>query len=674
LLSAVTGWADVELYAALREVVEQHLMVVDGAGRGYAFRHALTRDVVYSDMLPGERGALHMAYGTALAGDPSLAGADAATAATLAYHWYAALDLPRALDSSVEAARVASAAFASAEAQFHLERALELWPRVPDAAERTGTSLDELLGQAALSAYQAGQLDRARSLVERAVAAVPPEAGSRQLAVQLERKAEILRSLGHEDSAAADYRRALELLDPHVDQALRARVLGALARVVMVAGLPEEGVGIARDAVAAAEAAGLPASLAESLVSLGTSLAYSGDIDGGLAWLRQAHELAGTLPDPQHLLRCQVNFSDVLEMAGLHDEAEAVAAAGVALAAETGFSRSIGAFLTGNRIEPLLRLGRWDEAEQLAAAELRNGPAGVFRSSIVEVLARIAVYRGDYEAAEALTRNAVIGTVINWQYSLPIATTSAEIALGRRDLAAARRVVRQALEDRTSELDGRYLLPLLCVGYQVEAELGSATASDSLFELLSSLTPETAPLGLTQVAYHAVALAERARVQAAPGDVGSWSRAAAAAEDFGDVALLAYARLRLAEAQLRSGERTAATNLLQDVQRVALQLRARPILQAVEQLAARGRLPLGSAPTEGQRNLDSYGLTERERLVLGHLAAGRSNADIAVSLFISPKTASVHVSNLMAKLGVGNRVEAAALAYRLGVTPVEPAV
>jgi ATP/maltotriose-dependent transcriptional regulator MalT len=381
-----------------------------------------------------------------------------------------------------------------------------------------------------------------------------------------------------------------------------------------------------------------------------------------------------TLPDAQHLLRCQVNFSDILEMAGLHDEAESVAAAGVALAAETGFARSIGAFLTGNRIEPLLRLGRWDEAEQLAAVELRNGPSGVFRSSILEVLARIAVYRGDYEAAEALTANAVVGTVINWQYSLPLATTAAEIALGRRDLAGARKVVRQALDDRTSSLDGRYLLPLVCVGYQIEAELGSATAADSLFPLLQAHLSDAPPLGLTQAAYHAVALAERGRLQTPPGQIRTWASAARAAEDFGDVALLAYTRLHLAETQLRGGDRTAATNTLQDVRRVAQQLRTRPILEQVEQLATRGRLPLGSATLEGERHLASYGLTERESLVLGHLAAGRSNADIAASLFISPKTASVHVSNLMAKLGVANRVEAAAMAYRLGVTPIEPAV
>lgn len=62
-----------------------------------------------------------------------------------------------------------------------------------------------------------------------------------------------------------------------------------------------------------------------------------------------------------------------------------------------------------------------------------------------------------------------------------------------------------------------------------------------------------------------------------------------------------------------------------------------------------------------------YGLTDRERVVLAHVAAGSTNGQIAKALFISPKTASVHVSNILAKLGVDRRGAAAAMAHRLGV-------
>ena len=109
--------------------------MVDHTGRGYAFRHALTRDAVYDDMLPGERGRLHAAYGEALTRDPSLAGDDAAVPAALAHHWYAALDLPRALPASIAAARQALTTFAPAEAR-HQERALEIRARAAHQAEQ----------------------------------------------------------------------------------------------------------------------------------------------------------------------------------------------------------------------------------------------------------------------------------------------------------------------------------------------------------------------------------------------------------------------------------------------------------------------------------------------------------------------------------------------------------
>ena len=106
LLAEVAGLGENELYAALREAVENHLLVVAPDGQGYAFRHALTRDAVYEDMLPGERVRLHAAYGEALERDPGLAAGEAGQAGlatALAYHWYAALDLPRALPASIDA-------------------------------------------------------------------------------------------------------------------------------------------------------------------------------------------------------------------------------------------------------------------------------------------------------------------------------------------------------------------------------------------------------------------------------------------------------------------------------------------------------------------------------------------------------------------------------------------
>src|SRR5262249_57283588 len=133
LLSAVASLPEPELYAALREAVEHQVLVVDGDA--YAFRHTLLRDAIYDDMLPGEGVRLHAAYAAALVEGGAIQHEGAAPAGELAHHLSSAHDLAGALPVLLEAARQAAAAYAHAEAQRHLERALEVWSRVPDAEE-----------------------------------------------------------------------------------------------------------------------------------------------------------------------------------------------------------------------------------------------------------------------------------------------------------------------------------------------------------------------------------------------------------------------------------------------------------------------------------------------------------------------------------------------------------
>jgi DNA-binding NarL/FixJ family response regulator len=69
----------------------------------------------------------------------------------------------------------------------------------------------------------------------------------------------------------------------------------------------------------------------------------------------------------------------------------------------------------------------------------------------------------------------------------------------------------------------------------------------------------------------------------------------------------------------------------------------------------------------GQADVVRLGLTSREAEVLNLVAAGKTNREIGTELFVSDKTASVHVSNILRKLGVSSRVDAAAVAQRVGV-------
>src|ERR1700722_12703081 len=258
LLAEVAGLDEAELFAALREALEGHLLVVDQTGHGYEFRHALTRDAVYEDMLPGERVRLHAAYGETLAREPGLAGEDTGVAAALAHHWYAALDLPRALPASVSAGQ-AMTSYAPAEAQRHLERALEIWPRVADAEERTGLDQVEVIRLAADAAYQSGAVDRSVSLFDQALAELPAEGDSVRRALVIERRALALRDSGRETEAIAELERALALLPPGEVTRAHAVVLASLAGALLRTSARDAAAGeVAERAVAGARAAGAP--------------------------------------------------------------------------------------------------------------------------------------------------------------------------------------------------------------------------------------------------------------------------------------------------------------------------------------------------------------------------------------------------------------------------------
>ena len=143
--------------------------------------------------------------------------------------------------------------------------------------------------------------------------------------------------------------------------------------------------------------------------------------------------------------------------------------------------------------------------------------------------------------------------------------------------------------------------------------------------------------------------------------------AAASADRFEVSFPAAYARFRQAEAVVRmGGSRPDAAALLADARRRAAALGARPLQEAIDELSRRARLD-DDGSDEGDDAGPLPGLSPREREVLSLVAIGRSNRQIAEQLYISPKTASVHVSNILAKLGVSSRGEAAAVAHRLGV-------
>jgi DNA-binding CsgD family transcriptional regulator len=640
LVAAVAPLDATRLYAALRETVEQQLLVIDASGRGYAFRHALARDALYDDLLPGERVALHAAYGAALSERPELAGPDVAP--MLAYHFHAAHDLPRALSASIEAGRRAAETFAPTEAQRHFERALELWPQVADAPERTGMDAAEVGRLAAAAAYRGGAVDRAISLLDAALSAVGDAGDPARRAQLLEARSHALRDVGRTQDAIAALESAASQLPAEPPSAARSSILAALSQTYARVDLKRSMIEAER-AIAAAEAAGCAREAAIGRITLGSAKANLGEPLEGLAVVQEGLDGARAAGDADAALRGFINVSDTLAILGRHEEAIEAAAAGVALAERSGFGRTLGAFLTGNRIESLLPLGRWDEAEAELARVTRAGPgAGVFAATLHELRARLLVARGRYEEAEAAVaaaRRELGEEPDNPQYSLPLATLDAEIALGRGDSERARGHVRAAFAAPDDNFTSRYVWPLIWMAARLgEDRLALAERVDG-----AELPDPQAYLALARAELGALA----------------WPDAAATTAD---PYLRAYALVRAAEAHAAAGERDAAAEAVAEASALAEQLGATPLVEAAAALARRARL--SPAAPAGD---DAFGLTAREREVLGLIADGRSNGQIAEALFISRKTASVHVSNILAKLGASTRLEAAAIAHRSGL-------
>jgi len=682
LLAEICGIGGAEFYVGLREAVESHLLVVDHTGRGYAFRHALTRDAVYEDLLPGERVALHAAYGEALSREPALAGDDAAVPAALAYHWYAALDLPRALPASIAAARQALTSFAAAEAQRHLERALEIWPRVPDAEQRAGMDQAEVASLAGEAAHRAGNIDRSLALLDQALAGLPAEGDPVRRALLLEHRAHALRDSGPEAEAIAVLEQALALLPPDQVTQAHAVVLSSLAASVMRTDDMVAAEDLAARAVQAARQVGAAQQEADSSVTFGVArCCLSGGADG-LEDLRAGLALAIEIGAPASAARGYTNLSDVLEFLGRHDEAAWVAREGIALAGRAGSTRTWGAFLTGNLCESLLRLGNWDEVERLASQALNAMPEGVFAIGVLAFRAELAAMRGRYREAGADLRAAQrwLSHSTGDQYTLPARYTGALVALGQGDLGTARRLATERLIADGSPIAARYLWPLLWLATRVEAD-EATLARDRLEEIPASSSArrhELAELARSLAVhnpawrgYQALVTAELARAEG-KHDVTWWSAAAELWRAAGEPYPMAYSLLRLAEAAAEQGDRQRASVSASQAHALACEAGAAPLAEEVAALARRARLtlaepaaaPSGPAPAEpGTR----YGLTARELAVLQLLAAGRTNAQIGAELFISPRTAGVHVTNILRKLGVTGRVRAAAVAERAGL-------
>jgi len=679
LLAAVTGIGDREMLDSLRLAVAANVLLP--AGDGYAFRHALIREAILGQVLPGEKTWWHLRVAEALAADPSLVPPGRAVIEQ-AQHWYAAHDTPRALASAWQAADAAGRSLAYAEKLAMLTRILELWSILPDAAQRIGASRVSVLEAAAGAAVAAGEDERGIGLATAALKEIDAAAEPGRAALLLKLRAEMRWYLGRAEGID-DVREALRLAPAGApDTAARRQVLSWLAAWPEVLGRPEAR-GAAEEALRLSRQAGDQGAEAHALLTL-AALNFYGHGTLSLDLLEQARTLARQAQAYDAVLRAAVYESHLLEGVGEHEQAAQAARQGVATAREYGRARGPGTMLAANAAEPLTCLGRWDEAADVIEHALELSPPPGPRAALSQLAGEVALARGDLDAAAVLAgdcRDALAGFGYRDQFHLPLARLEIELYLAQDRAADALAVVGQALDGFDLQRSPRYAWPLLAAGARAAAAaLGYAAAArdhglaEEARHLLGRLRAPAEKLDVTgalQEAHRLTFTAEAARAGAAAGAPGpdllaAWDAAAQAWDRLGQPHALACALLRAAEAAMDHGDRDAAAQRLVRAAPLADELGAGPLREQIGSLARRARLGPPSGPADEQAP-GIPGLTARETEVLRLVAAGRSNREIAAELFISAKTASVHVSNILAKLNVASRTEAAAIAHRAGL-------
>lgn len=681
LLAAVVDLGDDELETTLRTAVEANVLVPDGTA--YSFRHALLAEAVYDDLLPGERTRLHRAYVAALAGGGALG-----AAAELARHARAAHDLVTAVTASVEAGDDAMQVGGPDEAAEHYQLALQLLED-PGLAAQTEVDRLPLTLRAGEALLDSGHASRSVALLEAALSGpdgpTDPDCRARLL-LGLARA----RLLGEVEGGTPlqNTTEALELIGP-APRALRANALALHARAYLNQSRFDDAVRVAQGALDLADELTLPGTAVDAATTLARLQEFLGDPEASVealtevvararergepaALIRGLHGLGGALMETGDLTAARTAYSDAADLAGRTGR----------VWAPYGFDARLLAGITG------YMLGDWVGAERIADTSGQHAPPAP-RALLDSLRLIVAAGRGDPAAVGMVERSRGTWTEDGWN-----AILAGGAALDAYGDSGRLSRAEQTYEEVVSAVSTLWSVPwffgqvrlagvLLGQMGQNIASVPQADRADLVHRavVISEASRETLevrekvnrPMGPEGQAWRLRLAAELERLRwltgiDAPGEAelrGAWEQSVTAFEALGHVFETARSQARLAAVLRAQGEATAAKELTGLAHETATRLGALPLLAEIAQVDPAG-VPSSQADPEGSRG-GAPDLTPREREVLVLVAQGRTNGQIGKHLFISTKTVSVHVSNILAKLGATGRTEAAALARDRGL-------
>ncbi|MCW2840639.1 MAG: LuxR family transcriptional regulator [Aeromicrobium sp.] len=658
-LAAAAGLTDVELDEALGSAVD-HKVLRRNSADDYGFRHALLGEALRDDLLPGERRRIHAAFLAALDAD--------APPATVARHAMAAGEREIAFSATVRAAEAASRVAGYDEAAQHYEQALALIDAAPE-----GTDEVDLVIDAANALVTSGQVLRALELLRDQIDQLPTDLSTDchgRLLVAIGNTSYFAGLDTESDEASCE----AEQIVPDEPTVLRAEVAALRARALASRRRDDAAAVWAERALAIAEQIDCEPVISDAKVTLTRLMVRSGD-DPAKAKLafrelvegsRAAGHVLGELRGLHQMAFVHVN-------AGELDDAERVFTEVMDRAEQTGWSwgpygfdgRFFGALLAYMR-------GRWDRALELCA--VGPGAPAMFEAYLQAIALLVAAGRGQVEQIE---RTLPVRSL--WRHdiasSVHSSTALVDLHAVAGDLPAARQVYEQLVELQTRAWDeplfpGRVRIAAQLVGQYATAapslDRAERTAlldhAAELVEMVEAVVVDNPLFGPEGEAWRRRAHAEVARLRwlcgvdapAADELVELWRGASELFVALGDPYETARSAARLAAVLLTTGGDAEGVALIAEARETAQRLGARPLLAELDHLRPR--------PVRSEADL-----TPREVEVLQHVAVGLSNGEIGNRLFISTKTVSVHVSNILAKLGASGRTEAAAIARRRGL-------
>jgi DNA-binding CsgD family transcriptional regulator/tetratricopeptide (TPR) repeat protein len=682
-LSKGTDLGQAALDAALRAAVEANILLPTGTD-GYGFRHALLAEAIYQDLLPGERVRLHAAFAEALASH-SVEG----SAAELARHALASHDLITAARASIEAGDDAMSVGGPEEAAHQYELALELLADPHVAAQLDVGATDDphridrvgLVIRASNAAAAAGHAFRAVALAEDQLNALPDDAPPRDRVRLIHTLVTTAQFLDTPMDLLSLTTEATRLMADEPPSTLRAHVLNIHARANADRSRDDEAIRWATEALAIAQDLDLAAVATDSTLLLAKLDERAGDPNRAEAAIVKAIANASAAGESMAELRGMYNLASLYY--GQGRLAESVEFFQQAVAKSRALGRpwaqyGLEAAMLGAVVAHVS--GDWATAEQMIdTTRTTQRPPDQAQAMLAAMALEIAAGRGEVEALDGLPRLKEW-----WRRDGLIVITSGAAAtelLGQRgELDHALALHDEVIDSMAALWEGkrfhaRVRLAALLLGH-LAAAAGTATISErdtlvsrggeiagAAIEAASTMR-HTGPEGL---AWANRVTAERARLHWLAGVdppledhlIGAWRQTIAAFEEFGHVYETARSQARLAAILLAVGSADEGGQLVSQARATAMRLGARPLLSELRSLSADDEPADRSA-----RGRDAESLTPREHDVLVLVATGRSNREIAQQLFISAKTVSVHISNVMAKLGASSRTEAVAVARR----------